>query len=66
MPSTLVLEQTEDHTKLPFSEYVAHYVKASPDFIEGIGRGLAALRAGKVRPWGDIKRDLGLGSSPAV
>ncbi len=63
MPSSLILEQTEDRTRVPFPEYVAYYVKASVDFVEGIGRGLAAYRAGRIRPWDDIKRDLGLGSS---
>jgi len=47
---------------MPFPSYVAQYLKDSPDFLDGIGRGVAAYREGKFRPWEDIKRELGIGA----
>ena len=46
-------------TNLAFGEYVAQYIRDSSDFMEGIRRGLLALREGKVRPWKEVKRELG-------
>jgi hypothetical protein len=30
------------------------------EFIEGIRRGVKACKEGKIRPWADVKRDLGI------
>lgn len=61
MPGTLVLDPADDRTRLPFPEYVAAYVKSSSDLLSAIGEGLADYKAGRVRPWEEIKRELGLG-----
>ena len=62
MTSTLLLRGLGRTTKMPFPSYVAQYLKDSPDFLDGIGRGVAAYREGKFRPWEDIKRELGIGA----
>jgi hypothetical protein len=46
--------------KVPFSAYVADYMKHSPDFLEGIEAGVKAAKEGRVRRWADVKKDLGL------
>ncbi len=57
MPSLEALEERA----APFSEVVARYVKASPDMLDGIRRGVAEVREGKTRLWKDIRRELRLG-----
>ena len=60
MSSAMLLEETERTTSMSFPHYVAEYVTASAEFVDGIRRGLADLRRGDIAPWEDIKRELGL------
>lgn len=33
---------------------------ADKDFMEGVRRGLAAYKAGRMRPWNEVKKELGI------
>ena len=61
MTSTLLLEDIEKPTNMSYPNYVAEYLKASPDFMEGVRRGLAEVHEGKIIPWNEVKQELGLG-----
>lgn len=63
MTSAMLLEETERITSMSFPNYVAEYVTASAEFLDGIRRGLADLRRGDITPWEDVKQELGLGTS---
>lgn len=41
-------------------EDVVAQLKASPDFLEGIRAGVAALREGRITPWEEVERELGI------
>lgn len=56
MPTALA----ESPAKMAFSAYVAEYMKAAPDFIEGTRRGIAAVKEGRVRRWAEVRKELGL------
>lgn len=51
----------EDPTDMPYSAYKARYVRLVPDVREGIRRGVADLKAGRVTTWEEVKRELGIG-----
>lgn len=53
-------ELTERPTSVPFGEYMARYLRDDDDFMAGVRRGLKAVREGKVRPWAEIRKELGL------
>ena len=55
------LEALQERTAAPFSEFVTRYVKTSPDMLASIRCGVANVRAGKTRPWSEIRREIGLG-----
>ncbi len=56
MPADLALK--EARRPEPFSEYMAKYVRISPDFLSGARAGIAALNEGRIRPWEDVEREL--------
>ena len=60
MSSTMLLEGTEKGTRLSPSGFVAQFSKSSPEIMDGIRRGIAAVKAGKVQSWEEVKRELGL------
>lgn len=60
MPTDLALREAAAPPPASFPDYMAMWVKQSPDLMAGIKRGVAAFRQGNVRPWKDVKRDLGL------
>ena len=62
MPTALAFREAAPST-VPFPEYLANYIKASPDFMEGIRAGVAALREGKITLWEDEEQELELGES---
>ena len=61
MPTVLAFREAATGTAMPFPEYVAKYVRESPDLMDGIKRGVAAVREGKITSWEDARRELGLG-----
>ena len=50
----------DDLLSLPFNEYMAIYIRHDAEFMAGIRRGLKELKEGKIRPWEEIRRELGL------
>jgi len=61
MPTLLAYEKTAAPTAASLRECIAAYVQETPDLIHGIRRGVAAFREGKVTPWEEVKRELGVG-----
>ena len=61
MPTMLAFREAAAPMPMTFPEHVVKYVKESPDIMDGIRRGVADLNEGKVTPWEDVKRELGLG-----
>ena len=41
-------------------EYINHYFRDNGDIMGGIREGLADIKAGRVRPWSEIKKELNL------
>ena len=60
MPAELALREAARSAE-PFPEYLARYMKASPSFMDGIRRGVTAFKEGRISPWEDVERELGLG-----
>ena len=46
--------------EMPFNEYLAFYIRHDDEFMAGIRRGMKAVREGKIRPWSEIRAELGL------
>ena len=59
MPTDLAFK--EARRPEPFPEYMARFVRTSPDFLSGVRTGIAALKEGRITPWEDVERELGLG-----
>jgi len=38
----------------------AETLRADKEFMDGCRRGLAAAKAGKVKPWSQVKKELGI------
>lgn len=47
--------------ELSFHDYLAEYIKADTDFMDGIRRGVADCKEGRVTPWVEVKKELGIG-----
>ncbi len=41
-------------------EYVRRYFRDNSEIMDGIRKGLADIKAGRVRPWSEIKKELRL------
>lgn len=63
MGGTCVLERREGKSRsVPsFQQYVADYFRGDEAFISGIRSGIADLKAGRVKPWLEIEKRLGIG-----
>ena len=48
-----MFEQTPE--QMPFSDYLARYMRADDEFMDGIRRGVADVLAGRVKSWDEIK-----------
>ncbi len=59
--SSLVAMQPSLGYAEPISRSLATAVKGTPDLMSGIRRGLADRKAGRVRPWKEIRQELKLG-----
>lgn len=59
--AAIMTSSLEHTTQVPFNRYVADYAINNKQLVEGIRRGLAARREGKVKPWAEIKERLGIG-----
>ena len=46
--------------RVTLNTHLADYMKSDVSFMEGVRLGIDACKAGKVRPWPDIKKELGL------
>lgn len=49
---------------LPFSVLVSTWVKAQPEMVAGIREGVKAMKEGRVTPWEDVEKELGLEGWP--
>ena len=45
---------------LPFDEYLARWFRSNLAIRDGLRRGLADIKAGRVTPWANVKRQLNL------
>ena len=50
----------DDLLSLPFNEYLAVYIRHDAEFMAGIRGGLKDLKEGKIQPWSEIRKELGL------
>jgi hypothetical protein len=41
------------------SSFMSEYMNQYASFVEGIKRGLEDYRQGKLRPWAEVKKELG-------
>jgi len=46
---------------MSLNDCLANYIKADRHFMDGIHRGVIACKEGRIRPWSEIKRELGIG-----
>ena len=46
--------------KPTFGEYINDYFRANSEIMDGVRKGLADIKAGRVRPWSEIKQELNL------
>lgn len=56
-----VIDREEKYTmsdELAFS-FVSEYMHHCTSFIDGVKRGLEDYRQGKLRPWAEVKKELG-------
>lgn len=56
-----ILMERKGIRDVPFNEYLLEYIKASDDFMDGVRRGLSDRKHGRVQPWLEVQRELGLG-----
>ena len=63
MTSTISIERKEEHTMSDelASSFVNEHMNHCVSFIEGLKKGLEDYRQGKLRPWAEIKKELGYG-----
>lgn len=57
----LMVRQQSDRHNITLNDCLANYIKSDSDFMDGIRRGLKACKEGRVKPWSQIKRELGIG-----
>jgi len=50
----------DDLLSLPFNKYLAVYIRHDAEFMAGIRRGMKDLKEGKIQPWSEIRKELGL------
>jgi len=55
MPAVI---ERKNHISL--NDHIVEYMKADKEFMDGIRKGVRACCEGKVRPWSEVKRELGL------
>lgn len=56
-----VLERRKRDTRdVPFSDYIRGYIRDNSKELDAIHCGLADIKAGRIRPWNDIKKELRL------
>ena len=51
-----------ERLSVPFGEYIARYLRDDDEFMAGVRRGLKERREGRLIPWSEVKRELGLGA----
>ena len=56
----LVVDRQPNY-ETPFYDYLADYIRADKDFMDGIRRGIADCIEGRLSPWSDVKKELGIG-----
>lgn len=57
-----LLERGRRNTQdVPFGDYIRGYIRGNSDLMTAIRRGLSDIKAGRIRPWPDIKKELHLG-----
>ena len=39
---------------------IVEHMKADKDFMDGVRRGMADMKAGRVKPWSQVKKELGI------
>ena len=42
------------------NNHLALFVRADKEFMDGIKNGVKACKEGRVQPWSEVKRELGL------
>lgn len=52
--------KTRDTKNVPFDDYIRGYIRDNSEELDAIHRGLSDIKAGRIRPWDDIKNELGL------
>lgn len=53
----------ESRANLAVDPNIAELMKADPEFMAGVLRGLKDLREGRVLPWEDVRKEWGLGEN---
>jgi len=61
MPTDLAYREAAPNLPPTPAALMVNYVKQSPDLMAGIRRGVTAMKAGRVKAWKEVKRELGLG-----
>ena len=61
MVAIAAILSTNDMTDMPYGLYVARYWRNENTFRETIRKSAADIRAGRVTPWHEVKRELGIG-----
>jgi len=44
-----------------FGDYIRGYIRGDTELMDAIRQGLADIKAGRIRPWKDIKKELHIG-----
>jgi len=57
----LLVRKQPDRYNLSINDCLANHIKSDSDFMDGIRRGLKDCKEGRVRPWSQIKKELGIG-----
>ena len=62
MGSVELLErQVSSRHNMSLNDCLADYIKSDSDFVDGIRRGLRDCKEGRLKPWPQIKKELGIG-----
>jgi hypothetical protein len=61
MVASAAVLTSSDPTDMPYELYVARYWRGDAAFRDNIRKSLADLRAGRVTPWREVKKELGIG-----
>ncbi|KKN65868.1 hypothetical protein LCGC14_0476850 [marine sediment metagenome] len=57
----LLVRPRSNRYKASLNDCLADHIKSDSDFIDGIRRGLKDCKEGRVKPWSQIKQELGIG-----